>query len=142
MRTLITLVINHFNATNPHKVTAAQAGAAAKSHQHTANDINKGTLGIPRGGTGANTAYDARYNLGIQAGFGSIEGKKGVECIRDIYFPKAFESAPCVVVTPTTEMYSGDVWLCVDEVQEDHFTVWIYSETLSPIINFSWIACL
>ena len=142
LRTFISLTIGHFNAINPHQVTALQAGAAPKSHQHSANDVNAGTLGIPRGGTGGDTPSKARFNLGIQAGYGSIEGKKGAACIMDIYFPKAFESAPYVVVTPTTEMYSGDVWLCVDEVQEDHFTVWIYSNTLNPIIQFNWIACL
>lgn len=142
LRTFISLTIGHFNAVNPHKVTATQAGAAPRSHQHSTNDINAGTLDIPRGGTGGDTAAKARLNLGIQSGHSHIEGQMGVECIRDVYFPKAFESVPRVVLTPTTEMYSGDVWLCVDEVQKDHFTVWIYSKTLSPIIRFDWIACL
>lgn len=142
LRTIIALTIGHFNATNPHRLTASGVGAAEKSHQHSANDVNSGTLGIARGGTGGSTPAKARFNLGIQAGLGSIQGKKGVECIRDIYFNTAFETVPYVVVTPITEMYSGDVWLCVNEVQEDHFTVWIYSDTLNPIINFNWIACL
>ncbi len=142
VRTIITLVINHFNATNPHKVTAAQAGAAAASHLHSATDITKGILGIARGGTGANTAYEARFNLGFQAGVGSITGQKGTQCIRDIYFPKAYTGVPIVVVTPMTELHTTDVYLSIDDVREDHFTVRIYSETISPIMNFYWIACL
>lgn len=37
---------------NPHKVTAAQAGAAATNHTHSTTNITSGTLGVARGGTG------------------------------------------------------------------------------------------
>ena len=37
---------------NPHKVTAAQAGAAATNHTHATTNITSGTLGVARGGTG------------------------------------------------------------------------------------------
>ena len=37
---------------NPHKTKASDIGAAAAKHQHTANDINDGTLVVQRGGTG------------------------------------------------------------------------------------------
>lgn len=37
---------------NPHGTTAAQIGAAAKSHAHNAQDINAGILPVTRGGTG------------------------------------------------------------------------------------------
>lgn len=49
----VTALINHIaNKNNPHKVTAAQAGAAPTSHKHAATDITSGTLPVARGGTG------------------------------------------------------------------------------------------
>lgn len=58
---------------NPHKVTAAQVGAAASTHNHAASEINSGTLSsdrlptvpVTKGGTGATTAAAARTALGI-----------------------------------------------------------------------------
>lgn len=43
---------------NPHAVTAAQVGAAAASHNHSAAAITSGTLPVSRGGTG-NTSVDS-----------------------------------------------------------------------------------
>lgn len=61
----ISKLIDHLNnRSNPHNTTAAQVGAAAKSHTHNAQDINAGTLPIHRGGTGATAAPDALANLG------------------------------------------------------------------------------
>lgn len=40
------------NTSNPHGVTAAQVGAAAASHAHSADDVTSGTLAVARGGTG------------------------------------------------------------------------------------------
>lgn len=49
----ISKLIDHLNnRSNPHNTTAAQVGAAAKSHTHNAQDINAGTLSVLRGGTG------------------------------------------------------------------------------------------
>lgn len=48
----------HTNSkSNPHGVTAAQVGAAAQSHTHSAANITSGTLSVERGGTG-NTSVD------------------------------------------------------------------------------------
>lgn len=48
---------------NPHKVTAAQVGAAASSHKHSAADVTSGTLPVARGGTGATTRANAIHGL-------------------------------------------------------------------------------
>lgn len=49
----ITKLIDHLgNKSNPHGVTASQVNAADKDHKHSASDINSGTLGVARGGTG------------------------------------------------------------------------------------------
>ena len=72
-------LITHISArNNPHNVTLSQVGAAAASHNHSAADINSGTLGVARGGTGQtnldnvtvgkakqlNTARNLKVNLG------------------------------------------------------------------------------
>lgn len=46
-------------------LSASDVGAAPTLHSHNASDINAGTLGIARGGTGATTAANARTKLGI-----------------------------------------------------------------------------
>lgn len=45
--------------------TAADIGAAASSHNHSASNITSGTLPIARGGTGATSASAARTNLEV-----------------------------------------------------------------------------
>lgn len=50
--TILSLISHLKDTKNPHKVDAKQIGAAAASHEHTATDITKGTLGVSRGGTG------------------------------------------------------------------------------------------
>lgn len=53
----ISSLLNHMaDRNNPHNVTAVQIGAAKTSHNHSANDIASGILGVERGGTG-------HYNL-------------------------------------------------------------------------------
>ena len=65
IRLAISNLIAHItNKANPHGVSASQIGAAAKSHTHSTQDINSGTLPIVRGGTGATTADTARESLG------------------------------------------------------------------------------
>ena len=48
---------------NPHRVTAEQAGAAPKSHTHSTSDINSGILPVNRGGTGKNNIEDTAAAL-------------------------------------------------------------------------------
>ena len=49
-------------------ITPANIGAAASSHNHSADNITSGTLPISRGGTGATTAIGALNALGITMG--------------------------------------------------------------------------
>lgn len=142
IRTAFSVLLSHINGSNPHGLSATSIGAAARTHYHSANQINSGILGIPRGGTGGKTAYDARVNLGIQAGVGGIVGKAGEEIVKEYTFLTPFtNTTPIVVLTPITDMHSADVYLSVKSVSLTGFTVRIYSETLSPVINFNWIAC-
>lgn len=69
----ITTLVNHIaNKSNPHGVTASQVNAASKIHNHSASDINSGTLGVARGGTGKNSFSQGQvlYASGAQ----TIEG--------------------------------------------------------------------
>lgn len=50
------------------KPTAADIGAAASSHNHSAANITSGTMPVARGGTGATSAAAARTALGITPG--------------------------------------------------------------------------
>lgn len=61
----ISKLIGHLNnRSNPHNTTAAQVGAAAKSHTHNAQDINAGTLSALRGGTGLSSPTNGAVILG------------------------------------------------------------------------------
>lgn len=61
----ISKLIDHLNnRSNPHNTTAAQVGAAAKSHTHNAQDINAGTLSPLRGGTGISNPKNGALLIG------------------------------------------------------------------------------
>ena len=69
----ISKLIDHLNnRSNPHNTTAAQVGAAAKSHTHNAQDINAGTLSVLRGGTGRTTFPSGQMLYGTGSGIGTI----------------------------------------------------------------------
>lgn len=53
------------NKSNPHGVTLAQVGAAAASHNHSADNITSGTLSVARGGTGQTTVAGILSSLGL-----------------------------------------------------------------------------
>lgn len=56
IKTSLSALLSHIiNKQNPHGCTAAQIGAAPKSHTHTADQINAGTLPVRRGGTGVSS---------------------------------------------------------------------------------------
>ena len=63
-RAILNLIAHLNDRMNPHKVTAEQAGAAKKEHTHGAGDIDKGILGVERGGTGVDTAEKLKAFLG------------------------------------------------------------------------------
>lgn len=61
----ISKLIDHLNnRSNPHNTTAAQVGAAARSHTHNAQDINAGTLSPLRGGTGISNPTNGALLIG------------------------------------------------------------------------------
>ncbi len=65
-------MLSHIKATgNVHKLTAEDINAAKDTHEHSAADINSGTLSIKRGGTGADSAKGARKNIGALGTDGS-----------------------------------------------------------------------
>lgn len=59
-------------------ITAASVGAAASSHNHTADNITSGTLPIARGGTGGATASAARANLELKKEYVLYENASGI----------------------------------------------------------------
>ncbi len=61
---IMCLIKHLLNKKNPHGVTAEQANAAEKKHQHGAADISTGVLSVARGGTGVGTVEDLRAFLG------------------------------------------------------------------------------
>lgn len=143
LRTFISLTIGHFNATNPHRLTAAGVGAAEKSHQHSANDINAGTLGLARGGTGGTTAAAARENLGVKTGQCQFKIVAGQETLVEFTFdtPYAAGHYPYVVATPmlgTREQLEFGI----RGFSPTGFEVFAYSPTYSGTVTFNWIACL
>ena len=69
---LFVKVMQHFSDSTVH-ITATERTSwnnkSDKGHKHGAGDINSGTLGIARGGTGGTTAAEARAALGIDTIF-------------------------------------------------------------------------
>lgn len=60
----ISSLLNHMaDRNNPHNVTTNQIGAAETSHNHSADDITSGVLGVERGGTGVTKIEDLKYRL-------------------------------------------------------------------------------
>lgn len=74
----ISKLIDHLNnRSNPHNTTAAQVGAAAKSHTHNAQDINAGTLPVWRGGTGCSSIGKGCLMRGNGSGYVTLFSGKG-----------------------------------------------------------------
>ena len=74
LATAVSSLIDHLKDTTRH-ITANERniwnGKASASHTHSANDINSGTLGLARGGTGAATAAAAIKALVGSSAIGS-----------------------------------------------------------------------
>lgn len=141
--TFINLMIGHLNSANPHRVTATQIGAAATSHQHSATDITKGTLGLARGGTGGTTAAEARANLGIKTGQNQLEIVAGKVAIVEFTFatPYADGNYPYIAATPMAGTPQG-LEFGIRGFSPTGFEVFAYSPSYSGTITFNWIACL
>lgn len=148
IRTAISVLLSHINGKNPHKITAKGINAAESSHYHTATDIRSGTLTIPRGGTGASTAPEARTALGIQAGTTDAYASIGdgfpanEEILLTTQFPVAFSNPPIVTVTlvDMNGCSNTDHIISVERVTAKEFTVRVYSDSVIPGVQFNWIA--
>ncbi len=84
-------------------------------------------LGIPSGGTGANTASDARKNLGIQCGTGSVAvaqlASYAVSNSSQITFPTAFKSTPLVTIAPVYAQYTGYFVYSISDLSPTGFKI-------------------
>lgn len=139
IRSAIAVLINHLSGSNPHAITPAQIGAAKTTHTHSATDINKGTLGIARGGTNAATAFGARTNLGIRAGQFSVEIVAGTLKFVDISYSVEAENVAYVVLTPMMGA-SNDLQFGVYAIAKTGFSAAVYSETYSGRVSINWVA--
>ena len=137
------MLLSHINGTNPHGLSATTIGAAAKTHYHSANQINSGVLGIPRGGTGGTTASAARINLGIRTGQEQFEIEAGKEILVSFEFdtPYADGYYPHIAATPMKGIRQ-DLEFGIRGFSPTGFEVFAYSPTYSGTVTFNWIACL
>lgn len=143
IRTAISVVLGHLSGKNPHGITAKDINAASATHYHNASTINSGTLGLARGGTGGNTAEQARQNLGIKAGQNQVDIVAGTPSLVEFTFatPYADGDYPYVVATP---MQGGkkDLEIGIRGRSPEGFEIFVYSPTYSGSVTFNWIACL
>lgn len=101
----ISKLIDHLNnRSNPHNTTAAQVGAAAKSHTHNAQDINAGTLSVLRGGTGRTTFPSGQMLCGTGSGIDTISWcgalySKGINNPWSGTLPVAYGGTGCTSLT-------------------------------------------
>ena len=141
VRTIIKLVIEHFNASNPHGVTYKKIGAAPSSHYHSTNDINSGVLGIARGGTGGGTAAEARVQLGIQSGQVTTTILTGEKHYIEVQYPTAFKERPPMVVAMPLGDAEAALEIRCTALRKNGFSAFLYSPTYSGTVTFNWIAC-
>lgn len=117
-RAIMNLISHIANINNPHKVTAEQAGAAAKKHGHSAADINTGILGTSRGGTGMSLNSIEELKAILSAGIvtGVYDGDDTVKRHIELGFrPAAVLLMPRLGMAHSSgsqEIYGG---LCVGE---------------------------
>ena len=90
------------NKENPHEVTAAQVGAAAEEHEHSANDITSGTLSIARGGTGRAT----HTSNAVLTGNGT-SAVKNVAAANGAFYATAANGAPKFGTLPIAQGGTG-----------------------------------
>lgn len=150
-RAIMNLIVHIASKANPHNVTADQAGAAKKQHNHSASDINSGTLGLNRGGTGVTSIDALRKLLGSEVVMGTYRGDGTVKRSIDLGFkPRA------VLLFPVTGGlcglgYADDVYggLCVGEygvvttdcTAVEHQTMWNDGHTAMLINdNGFWVS--
>lgn len=140
-RAILNLIGHIANKKNPHGVTAAQAGAAAKQHYHGAADINSGILGVARGGTGVGSVDELRAFLGSGVVTGMYYGNSAVKRHIELGFRPV-----AVLVVNGRGMVGDDIdgvcgGLCVGEyglrprtcTDQSHETTWSNTHTAMMI---------
>ena len=100
----VSSLISHLSANNPHSITPAKIGAATTSHTHSVADINSGTLGVARGGTGASNAAEACANLGAERAYMKMDaaGQCGIMYTSGLLINWGMCSAPAGNSNPYT----------------------------------------
>lgn len=142
IRTAFSVVLSHLSGDNPHCISALSIGAAARTHYHSANQINTGTLGLKRGGTGGSTAAEARENLGIKTGQFSFDLVAGKETLVSFDFATPFDGeTPYIAATPMKGVRQ-QLEFGIRGFSATGFEVFAYSPTYSGRVTFNWIACL
>lgn len=108
-----------------HKHTAEQLGITADSLGVTASSLGLGNL----------------VGIGIQTGSVTITPAADTVSSQKVYFPKAFKSAPAIViVSPQTSVpYTYVRYATASDYTKDGFTLYIY-RTNSTSTVVKWIA--
>lgn len=130
----IASLIDHIgNKNNPHSVTLNQVGAAAKEHNHSANDITEGVLPVARGGTGVNTQEElinllGKPVIGIVTGDGTAKRhiELGFQASAVLYFGQGGDLRENLAVPGNAAVETGCTIL-------DHQVNWNQSHTLVMI---------
>ena len=109
LKKIVKDVIAHLsNTDNPHSVTRAQIGAAASSHSHAAGDIDSGTLGLDRGGTGVTTLQALKNMIGTNAAMGIYSGDGTVKRLISL----DFQPSAVILCNEHGQFYDGTDGVC------------------------------
>lgn len=142
IRTFISLMTDHVNQKNPHRLAARDIEAAEKNHAHSAYDINSGVLSLRRGGTGGESAAEARYNMGIFCGQFTATIIAGKPLVHEHTYTKPVQGGfvPMVVASPLLGT-SKALEIGIQSMSSTGFKVYIYSPSFSGDVSVNWIAC-
>lgn len=133
IRSAISAFVSHLNAKNPHGLKARDIGAAESTHYHSASNINKGTLGLVRGGTGGATADEARTNIGAAPikhnhAVDDITGCVSLEDVANLYVWSEYSRDP--TTNYDLESYRN-VYIATDEENDGVYSDITYASSVA-----------